>query len=54
MKYTENDLISELQRAHKELGRVPRKKDMQGKFGFPNGDTISNRFGGYTKALIIA
>ena len=54
MVYTEQFLISELQRFVRENNRNPRRIDMQGKFRYPNYDTYTSRFGSWNNALIKA
>lgn len=54
MKYTEDKLISELQRFYDENGRVPVALDMQGKFGYPPFKTYARYFGSFNNAKIKA
>ena len=44
MTYTKEFLISELQRFHRENGRVPRRIDMQPKFGYPSYQAYTTHF----------
>lgn len=50
-KYTKDELISELQRFHRENGRVPKIKDIQTKFGYPDFNNYRNHFGSWNNAL---
>ena len=52
--YTEEFLISELQRFKEENNRNPKSLDMQIKFGYPSISTFKNNFGTWNKALIKA
>ena len=50
-KYTREFLILELQRFHKENGRVPTAHDMTNKNGYPSHRTYRNYFGSWNNAL---
>ncbi|MDP4268311.1 MAG: hypothetical protein Q8880_12880 [Bacteroidota bacterium] len=52
--YTKNFLIKELQRAAKNLGRVPTKRDMILKNGYPDYKIYQSYFGSWNNALIAA
>lgn len=54
MAYTDEFLISELQRFYKENSRVPIYLDMTFKNGYPSGATYQNRFGSFNKGVEIA
>ena len=53
-KYSNEFLISELQRLSKELGRIPKISDIQNREDFPDTTTYRDYFGSWTKALEIA
>lgn len=50
-KYTDEFLISELQRFHRENGRVPTSRDMTPKSGYPTFGTYQYYFGAWNNAL---
>ena len=54
MVYTNEKLISKLQRFYNETDRVPTAKDMQKKFGYPSVKTFQNYFDSWNNALITA
>lgn len=49
--YTDEFLISELQRFYRENGRVPTKLDMINKNGYPSVGAYTNHFGSLNQAL---
>jgi len=53
MTYTDEKLISELQRFYDENGRVPVQLDMQLKYGYPSFTTYINHFKPFNSALEI-
>ena len=53
-KYTDEQLIGILQSLAKELGHVPRIRELRAEKGAPSAYTYINRFGSWSKALEIA
>lgn len=52
--YTDEELISELHRFHRENGRVPTQLDMQPKFGYPSFGAYQSHFRTFNNGIKVA